>query len=307
MLSDELRRQLEAIEDLPTLPSIALQLIDLARNPNTDVQSVESALMNDPALVARVLQVANSPLYGARQCDNLREAILLQGIDATLSLSLVMVIVQLQHGLTKVIAPESLDLNYYWRRSVLGALAARVLAQVLRRRDGDQLFLAALVQDIGVLMLARIQPELYQISARRPSHTLWAAREQQALTVSHAEISAWLLNKWDMPEYISGAVAHSHDLGQVLADRSMFERCVVFSGMLADLYLDEWISPELKSLPLLLDQFLSIDEQLLEDVLIQMSAQMRGLETVFRIPMLSESECDAKIKQAKVAMTFRML
>lgn len=307
MLPDELRQQLEMIEDLPSLPSIALQLIDLGRNPNTDIQAVEAALVNDPALVARVLQVANSPLYGARQCDNLREAILLLGVDSTLSLALVMVIVQLQAGLANVIAAQSLDLNHYWRRSVLSALAARVLAQTLRRRDGEQLFLTSLVQDIGVLLLARVYAELYPITEQRASHALWVEREQQQLAISHAEVSAWLLNKWNMPEYISGAVAHSHSDDALLTNLSMFDRCIVFSGVLADLYLDEQLSPELAVLPIQLDQHLAVDDELLEEVLVRMSEQMRALEVIFRVPMLSESECAAKIKQAKVAMTFRML
>lgn len=307
MISAELREKLETIEDLPTLPAIALRLIELGRNPNSSTLDVEKTLINDPALVARILQVANSPLYGARQCDNLREALLLLGVDGALSLALVMVIMQLQRGLEMGLPKDALNLSHYWRRSILSALAARVLGRILRRRDCEQLFLTALVQDIGVLLLARIQPALYQ-TTDQTSHRHWEQIELSALQTGHALVSAWVLNKWDMPEYMTGAVAHSHLYdAEHLTHLGVFERCIVFSGALADIYLDDRLSSSLTELPTHLAAHLNIDVEMFEEILAQMTHNMLSMESIFQVPMLTEEECARKIKQAKVAMTFRML
>lgn len=307
MISAELRKNLETIEDLPTLPAIALRLIELGRNPNSSTLDVEKTLINDPALVARVLQVANSPLYGARQCDNLREALLLLGVDGALSLALVMVIMQLQRGLEQGLPKDALNLSHYWRRSILSALAARVLGRILHRRDIEQLFLTALVQDIGVLLLARIQPALYQ-TTDQTSHRRWEQIELSALQTGHAAVSAWILNKWDMPEYMSGAVAHSHQFDtEHLMRLGVFERCIIFSGALADIYLDDRLSSSLAELPAYLAAHLNINEEMFEEILAQMTHDMHSMESIFQVPMLTEEECARKIKQAKVAMTFRML
>lgn len=310
MIDETLRKQLQECDALPSLPSVALRIIDLGRNPNASLTDVERVLTNDPAIVARVLQVANSPLYGVRQCDSLREALLLIGVDGALALALALAVMQMQDDLQRTIEADCLDLGHYWRRSLLSALAGRVLGKTLRRHDCEQLFLVGLVQDIGLLLLARIRPEIYKIALGRTqqTHQQWVSAERAVLDDDHAKVGAWLLNFWGVPEHLTGAVAHSHDLGaDNMSFLPPFERCAAFSGALADLYLDSELSTTLQSLPDHMSSLLGIDPDGLEQVLLDMGEQMREIEIIFETPLLDSNERESKIKQAKVAMTLRML
>lgn len=78
------KMRLKFATQLPTLSGIALQIIDLARDPDLDMRRLASVLSRDPALTAKVLRVANSPLYGQRRRNsNLRRALMVLGLNAT--------------------------------------------------------------------------------------------------------------------------------------------------------------------------------------------------------------------------------
>ena len=82
----DLEQRLRYCHNLPTLPGVALRIIGLANNPDSDLAEVAKVIAMDPVLVVKLLKVANSPLYGLRRkSENLRQAITLLGLNATLT------------------------------------------------------------------------------------------------------------------------------------------------------------------------------------------------------------------------------
>lgn len=163
-MDDRLLKRLTACRDLPSLTA-AVRIVELAQDKIASNGAVADAVKMDPALAAKVLRIADSPLYGQRhQSDNLPRAVMLLELNAMLTLALSVSLVSVfrasgQHGL---------DYGLFWLRSLLAAVAARVIAQTTRQAPSEDCFLAALLQDIGLLALTKAQPDRVGNRRARP-------------------------------------------------------------------------------------------------------------------------------------------
>ena len=124
MLTSELRKQLESCSNLPTPPGVATKIIRLANDPETDMSRITEVLALDPAITAKILRIANSPMYARqRKTENLRQAVMVIGLNATISLALSFSLLKSWHRHDET---GGLDYPLYWRRALLGATASHV-------------------------------------------------------------------------------------------------------------------------------------------------------------------------------------
>jgi HD-like signal output (HDOD) protein len=158
-MDPELERRILACPTLPSLPAVALELLRLCRDEETNLRRVAEAISRDPALSARVLRAANSASLAARgKVSTLTRAVPLLGSNATLALALSFSLVRGRRRDDR----SGFDHRIFWRRAVFSALAGRVLAESgVRSADPEEAFLAALLQDLGVLALAEVFPAEY--------------------------------------------------------------------------------------------------------------------------------------------------
>jgi two-component system, cell cycle response regulator len=198
------------VDQLPSLPSVTLEVLTLCRQESVEVDDLVKAISRDPALTARVLKIGNSPLYARRgPASTLDEAIVRLGIKA------VMVAV-LSFSLT-VALPVSArlgeyDVELFWRRSMIESVSAKAFAQRLGRGNDREAFTCALLMDIGIPLFAKAAPGDYapvvaQMDGGHPD----LIAEETAVHGNHAELAAYLLREWRLPESMAEAVAGHHD------------------------------------------------------------------------------------------------
>ncbi|SEI74441.1 diguanylate cyclase (GGDEF) domain-containing protein [Allopseudospirillum japonicum] len=230
MIPESLQKNLNQCRTLPTLPNIALQVMQVARDPEAGIGDLIPILSKDPALAAKVLSTANSAYYSRqRPCDNLTQALNLLGLDMTVVLTLSFAFANTLHQMQS----SALDLKKFWKRSVLSAMAVRVLAK--GHAQADQLFLAALMQDIGILALHEIDPQTYvQEVQQAQTHMQLVAAEMQTYHCDHAHIGAWLVAAWKLPTCYVDWIGQSHAPGD-----SLEAKYIYLSGALADLWVRE--------------------------------------------------------------------
>jgi HD-like signal output (HDOD) protein len=100
-------------------------------------------------------------------------------------------------------------MSYFWRRSLAASAVAARLAEPVLPRARDEVFVAALLADIGIPILAEVMPERYgAILANFAPNKLPASAEEErkAVGASHGEVSAMVLAHWTLPENVHGAV-----------------------------------------------------------------------------------------------------
>ena len=230
-LPDFLRQGLSECASLPTLPSVAMNVLAVARSPRASVKAYADAIEHDPVLTTRLLALANSSYYsrGAPPIDSCQEAVSRIGLDTTLAATLSFSLFR-QQG-------TNAYLQRVWSRSLIAAIASRYLAEQLCPHRTGFVFTAALLQDIGVLALKALYPdEVESVYETTSPHPELSRNEHIQFGCDHASIGAWLAAKWGVPTPIADAIHTSHlDFTSAPADLL----CIRLSGHIAD----AWLSP----------------------------------------------------------------
>jgi HD-like signal output (HDOD) protein len=238
----ELERRLVSCPTLPTLPAVALEVLRLCHADDVDLWRIAEALSQDPALAGRVLRAANSASLAARgKVSTVTRAVPLLGSNTTLAVALSFSLVRnRRRGDAK-----GFDHGAFWRRAVFSALAGRTLAEAgAPALDPEEVFLAALLQDIGMLALVELFDAGYgaMCAASAGDHARLAALEREAWGADHAEVSGFLARSWNLPPLLEQAAQASHGAAAAPgadARRRRFLACVELSGRLADV----WVAP----------------------------------------------------------------
>jgi HD-like signal output (HDOD) protein len=203
--ADAIQKIATRARELFTLPSVAVRVIELTENPKVDVRALKECIENDPALTAKILRVVNSSLFGlSREVSDLNQALALLG---TKPLKLLVLGFSLPDALFRGVGATFLA--EYWRRTLTRAVVARELAEQYWRVPGDDAFIAALLEDIGLLVLAQELGETWITfyDRVRREHAHLTTMETKALGFNHTELTVRLVEHWKLPASLSSAIA----------------------------------------------------------------------------------------------------
>ena len=198
----ELIQDLESGDlQLPTLPEVALRVRDAVEDENASANQIADIIAMDAALSARLIQVANSPLYrGRREVDRLPMVVARLGNALVRNLVTSQVMKQMFQATTDIVDRR---LRAVWEHSVQVAAIARALAGQFTRVTPDQAMLAGLLHDIGIL------PILYRAEERDELLDDPALLEH-LISNLHCRIGGAILKQWKFPEPLV-AVAAEHE------------------------------------------------------------------------------------------------
>ncbi|HEY4243323.1 MAG TPA: HDOD domain-containing protein [Kofleriaceae bacterium] len=185
-ITDDAAKIVSALDALPTLPVIALQIGEVVHSKTASVQRVADLLRADPATSAKLLRLVNSPYFGIPGgVADIARAIPFVGFNTLYELVLSISVI------------ETLGARALWSHSLTVATAARELATELKAGDPGTCFTAGLLHDMGSIALAKLDP---------------AAREA-ALPI-HDRIGSELAKRWRFPAQLAAAIEHHHTVGR---------------------------------------------------------------------------------------------
>jgi HD-like signal output (HDOD) protein len=217
-------------------PTVALEIVRLASDPQADPRAIKECLEQDPALTGKILRVVNSSFFGLRrEVADLNQALGLLGIKP---LKLLVLGFSLPDEMFAEMAAD--QLKWYWTTTLTRAVAARLLSNELWRDTGDEAFIAAMLQDIGVLALLRElgTPYVKLLSRVVDQRLDLATLERDCLGFSHVDLSAALMANWKLPQRLIDAVAapkQTERLVQRVSDDSDTPRILHLADLLAQL------------------------------------------------------------------------
>ena len=312
MLSDnplpsELENLLKGCVTLPTLPGVAVKIIELSKDPDATLSDVASIISTDPAISAKLLKLANSPLYSQRRTiTNLREALTLLGFNAALTIALSFSLFQ---ALNTSEHNAHVSVNY-WRRSILSASIARLLGARLGIVKLEELFLTGLLQDIGILVLDSLKDPAYAIESETSlKHNERVELEKKLLGTEHSVVGAWLLQSWKLPETLVNAVMYSHSANENIADHDDMDRnfyyCLNFSGVIADIWVDETPGETLQSIMDAVKMFLGLDNKEFNELLTEINTALPEISKVFEINLVDEEQRARVLDEAREILLMR--
>lgn len=230
---ETMQQLLKAIDAFRSPPTILHQIIELTDSPMTPVYRVADTIATDPALAARVLRQSNSAFYGrSRAVASLREAVVMLGFHAIRSIVITSAMQNFFRGRRAVnrLVPA------LWEHSIAAAIYARLLAQKNRGINPEEAYLAALMHDLGKLVLSEFLGEKYVVLSQESykSASVLLSKEKQLVGTSHPEVGKFLLDKWLFPKHLVDSIARHHESDSELDELSymisLANRCVTVFG-----------------------------------------------------------------------------
>jgi HD-like signal output (HDOD) protein len=190
-----------------SLPEAAVRVNELIRDPDHNAGDLARVVELDAGLTARLLRLANSPLFGhVGKIDRVSHAVVLIGERALRDLVLATSVTNVFKGIPE----EFVDMASFWDNSATCGVVARLLAPRCGIRDSEPLFLAGMLHGIGHLVFYSRQPERYRevLKSRGEGDAAILAAETRVFGFTYADLGAALLAQWKFPEFYQVVVAH---------------------------------------------------------------------------------------------------
>ena len=306
-MTPELEAKLKNCPNLPSPSAIALQIIQVANEPDVDFNQIIEILNCDPALSSKILRMANSPLYPyVKKVESLHQALIVLGLNATISLALSFSLIQSLQG-TK---GKGLDYALYWKRALMAGTACQVLGGICEVAEIEELYLAGLLQDLGMLALDQVFPDLYgSYTGQQSDHTSLILHEQQALGLTHGAVGGWLLAHWNLPDRLRLAVTGSDDPLHIPSqdERTSFASCVSLSGMIADIFLRKTGEAYLQKVNHQASALLQLTPATLLKALETIKERLSDTERIFETDLQPWADPQAILENARESLLIRNL
>lgn len=198
-----LRASIERIDALPTIPKVLQKLLKVIENPKVSMTEIGEFVSSDPVLASRILKVVNSPVYGfPGRISSISQALILLGLNVVRGMLL---------GVSVFEVMEK-TMSGLWDHSMGCAVAARIIAKKKGLKEPEEISIAALLHDIGKVVLSLKFPEEYKKSleiTKRDDLFIFEA-EKQTFFITHAEAGSWIAQKWNFPRSLFEAIEYHH-------------------------------------------------------------------------------------------------
>ncbi|MDD5351110.1 MAG: response regulator [Chthoniobacteraceae bacterium] len=211
-VSESLRKVLAKIHQLPSIPTLYLELIKLIEDPAAGIDEIGSVIAKDIAMTAIVLRFVNSAYFGLRhRVSSVTDAAKYLGVETLRSLVLSIKAFS-QFGAVEI---EGFSAEALWKHSMETAIAAKTIARLegAGQKMSDEAFVGGMLHDIGKLVLVvNLQDasrEVFRIAAARRISDYEA--EKTVLGATHADVGGHILSYWGLPLPIVEAIGCHHE------------------------------------------------------------------------------------------------
>lgn len=215
---------LDNLRQIPALQSLAQGFLQALNRPEVAVDEVVRAIEKDSALCVRILRMANSVLISPeRRIEDLEQAVQMLGVMRVRKAAQALFTLR---DANKV--ADGFDWKHLWVHALATASIAEELEQQLRSQDNSQIHLAALLHDVGKIVLSTLSPDDYRdilVTAWNDNGRL-EDLERQRLGVDHRESGVIFAKHSGLPAIVIEAIAH-HDNPAAAEEKHRFEVALI--------------------------------------------------------------------------------
>ena len=197
------RSRIENINALPTVPGSFKSISSIIEKPSVSLEKIGQFISKDPALTTKILKMVNSAAYGfPGRISSISHSVMLLGLNVVKGLLLGVSVFEIMEKM----------MSGLWAHSVGCAIAAREIACKLNIKDPEEISVAALLHDIGkVIMILEYQKE-YEGTIKEASaaECLIYEAEKMFFTETHPTVGMWLAEKWNFPRNLVEVISYHH-------------------------------------------------------------------------------------------------
>jgi HD-like signal output (HDOD) protein len=215
-LESQLRAQIEKLDSISTAPAILKPLLEMLRMPSEKIsmEKVVELVSYDGAIAAQCVRLANSPLFGRRQTETVRAAVMALGLERVRSTLLGLCVNRVIPQDKWVIAP-----NAFWRHSLACALVTQRMAKRIEYPEPEKGYLAGLLHDLGFLVNSVLYTESFRecVNTAAEQHAPLHVIEEQVLGFTHCESGRMLSEHWGLSKELADAAGCHHNTSLLAA------------------------------------------------------------------------------------------
>jgi HD-like signal output (HDOD) protein len=233
--------QVLANAQLPALPTSAMKLLELSQDSRNGPAEYARPIEADVGLMGQILRFVNSSYFGfSREIASIQQAISLVGVRTIKNFALWSAVFSL------VPNPKfgSFDLKNLWQDSLRRAVFARILGRSIKVLNAEDLFAAALLQDMASPLLLKALPQQYEklIERRIEEKARLSNLEKEVFGWDHAQAAATLCRSWRLPEEFAILIERHPDVDELLsgANARMDAACVAIASLLPSCRDNSW-------------------------------------------------------------------
>jgi len=226
----DLSAALDRINQLGVFPEAAVRILEVTQDPTSNIHDLERVVASDPVLSARILQVANSPLYGvSSKIGSLGRAVQMLGMDGTRGVAFALAV----SSVGRDGGPRS---HALYLRAIASASVIHCVAPHCYGVHSGMLFVTALVHDLGLQLMLLLEPESEERLLQQFGHTAMLAKAERVhYGYDHPTLGSEGLRQWGLPEPAAELVAHHHE---PVAHRQRSRALLQLADEVADAILD---------------------------------------------------------------------
>ena len=191
------------------LPQIVSQVLKLADDPEASPKQMEKIIERDPAITAKILRVSNSSYYGLNQVPSIGRAISMLGMNTIRSLVVGVAYQQIMSGRAAASHFNKLE---FWRHSLGVATGARILAKLKMPMRAEELYVAGMMHDVGLLVMDRFHPLELDKAVGYAMEEGMRLHEAENLLFGfdHSKLGGILARQWGLSSVVIDAVEYHH-------------------------------------------------------------------------------------------------
>ena len=207
---------LAKLQDIPTLPMVAMKVNELINDPNSSGADIADVMKKDQVLTAKVLRLVNSAYYAVPGgVTDVQRALAFLGFNTVAQLVLSLSVFSAfspEGSAQETVAAGEFSMLEFWRHALGTAVCAEIIAKRLDFSKPEEAFACGLLHDIGKLALHQVDPEKLKEIVR----TTYATRrsyldiEREMDVPGHSFMGETIATKWGLPQVIRLAIRYHH-------------------------------------------------------------------------------------------------
>lgn len=208
-MPESLKQYVQQISRLPTIPVVAQEILKLVHDERTPVNKLENIIENDPPIAAKIISISNSAFFGYKTpTRTIKNAIMRIGFnnvrDIAFGVSLMTVFETKEET-------SAFDYQRIFNHSVTVGAVAQLISKDLKMKFTEEIFMNGILHDLGYLALNKYFPDAYikVLNIFEKKGYLLDA-ELEVFNFTHADVGAWLAEKWNLPEDILDTILYHH-------------------------------------------------------------------------------------------------
>lgn len=207
--SEQVKKVLATLEDIPTLPTVINKLMELLENPKSTAKDINDVIKTDQSLTAKTLKLVNSAYYGfPRKIGTVTDAVVILGFNTVRSLALSATVCKMFSGGKS----EFFNRGDLWEHSMAVAFASRIIAKKVKYPEQEEAFVSGLLHDIAKIIEDQYFHETFieAVNASREKGLSLIDTEREIVGMDHSLIGRRIADKWNLPFKVTKVIGYHH-------------------------------------------------------------------------------------------------